>query len=141
MERSLNIKVDFMDVKGKKRSKRFKDWEARIFQHEYDHLDGVLYIDRLSPEGRQKVRYLWNLSARAIFCHVLPVAFVFCVVFCARACFHLAKVDHPCFHHLVSRARVRSPLTGSTSARQSHRSTRAGGCIVTGRVVCVRVCV
>jgi hypothetical protein len=56
VERSLTIKVEFQDVKGKKRSKRFRDWEARIFQHEYDHLDGVLYIDRLTPEGRQAVR-------------------------------------------------------------------------------------
>lgn len=24
-------------------------WLARIFQHEYDHLDGVLYVDRLCP--------------------------------------------------------------------------------------------
>ncbi|MDD2247177.1 MAG: peptide deformylase [Proteiniphilum sp.] len=26
--------------------------EARIFQHEYDHLDGILFVDRLS--GLQK---------------------------------------------------------------------------------------
>lgn len=55
MERSLTIKVAFQDVKGKARTKKFRDWEARIFQHEYDHLDGVVYIDRLSPEGRTKV--------------------------------------------------------------------------------------
>ena len=28
---------------------------ARIFQHETDHLDGTLYIDRLDPEGRRSV--------------------------------------------------------------------------------------
>jgi len=28
-------------------------WLARIFQHEYDHLDGVLYLDRLAhPHGK-----------------------------------------------------------------------------------------
>ena len=28
-------------------------WLARIFQHEYDHLDGVLYVDRLAhPHGK-----------------------------------------------------------------------------------------
>lgn len=27
-------------------------WFARIFQHEFDHLDGILYVDRL-PEGYQ----------------------------------------------------------------------------------------
>ena len=28
---------------------------ARIFQHETDHTAGVLYIDRLPPEGRREV--------------------------------------------------------------------------------------
>jgi peptide deformylase len=28
---------------------------ARIFQHETDHLDGMLYIDRLDDEGRRDV--------------------------------------------------------------------------------------
>jgi peptide deformylase len=28
---------------------------ARIFQHETDHLDGMLYIDRLDEEGRRAV--------------------------------------------------------------------------------------
>lgn len=50
------IKVEYQDVRGKKKTKKFKDWEARIFQHEYDHLDGVLYVDRLTPEGRTEVR-------------------------------------------------------------------------------------
>ena len=55
VERALTIKVAFQDAKGKAKTKKFRDWEARIFQHEYDHLDGVVYIDRLSPEGREKV--------------------------------------------------------------------------------------
>ena len=28
----------------------------RIFQHEYDHLDGVVYIDKLSEKGREEVQ-------------------------------------------------------------------------------------
>jgi peptide deformylase len=28
---------------------------ARIFQHETDHLDGALYIDRLEEDGRRAV--------------------------------------------------------------------------------------
>ena len=34
---------------------RLKEWDARIVQHEVDHLDGVLYIDRLTaPENLWK---------------------------------------------------------------------------------------
>jgi len=56
VERSQWIKVEYQNVKGKRFTKKFRGWEARIFQHEYDHLDGVLYIDRLSEEGRKQVR-------------------------------------------------------------------------------------
>lgn len=56
VERSLTIKVTFQDAKGRPKKKTYRDWEARIFQHEYDHLDGVVYIDRLSPEGREQVQ-------------------------------------------------------------------------------------
>ncbi|MBN1924404.1 MAG: peptide deformylase [Prolixibacteraceae bacterium] len=30
--------------------------EARIFQHEYDHLQGVLFVDRLSALRRKLIR-------------------------------------------------------------------------------------
>ncbi len=30
-------------------------WLARIFQHEYDHLDGILYVDRLDQEFEKPV--------------------------------------------------------------------------------------
>ena len=36
--------------------KKFTGWEARIFQHEYDHLQGTVYIDRLTEEGRETVQ-------------------------------------------------------------------------------------
>ena len=70
MERSLTIKVSFQDAKGKAKTKKFRDWEARIFQHEYDHLDGVVYIDRLSPEGREKVRslFFWKGMGACVGC-------------------------------------------------------------------------
>jgi peptide deformylase len=54
--RSKWIKVEAMNLKGKKMKKKFTGWEARIFQHEYDHLDGTVYIDRLSEEARAKVQ-------------------------------------------------------------------------------------
>ena len=56
VERHLKIKVEFENLKGKKAKKVFTGWEARIFQHEYDHLEGTLYIDRLDEDGRDKVK-------------------------------------------------------------------------------------
>mmetsp|Transcript_37631 Transcript_37631/g.82410 ORF Transcript_37631/g.82410 Transcript_37631/m.82410 type:complete len:250 (-) Transcript_37631:73-822(-) len=56
VQRSKWIKVEAQNLKGKKIKKKFKGWEARIFQHEYDHLDGVVYIDRLDEEDRKEVQ-------------------------------------------------------------------------------------
>mmetsp|Transcript_26420 Transcript_26420/g.50187 ORF Transcript_26420/g.50187 Transcript_26420/m.50187 type:complete len:257 (+) Transcript_26420:146-916(+) len=56
VERSKWIKVEALNLKGKKIKKKFNGWEARIFQHEWDHLDGVVYIDRLSEERRKEVQ-------------------------------------------------------------------------------------
>lgn len=38
---------------------RSEGWLARIFQHEYDHLDGVLYVDRLEhPHGKTAAKVI-----------------------------------------------------------------------------------
>ena len=65
VERSKWIKVEAYTANNKKGTmkkfkKKFMDWEARIFQHEYDHLDGTVYIDRLSIEDRTNVQPTLN---------------------------------------------------------------------------------
>jgi peptide deformylase len=52
--RSKWIKIEAFNLKGKKFKKKFKGWEARIFQHEYDHLEGKVFIDRLMEDGRKE---------------------------------------------------------------------------------------
>jgi peptide deformylase len=56
VRRSSWIKVEYQNLKGKLLRKKYAGWEARIFQHEYDHLDGVLYVDRLSEAERKRVQ-------------------------------------------------------------------------------------
>lgn len=52
VDRFESIRVRAQDRYGKKIKLRLHDWTARIFQHEIDHLNGVLYIDRLTePEN------------------------------------------------------------------------------------------
>ncbi|MCI0397374.1 MAG: peptide deformylase [Chloroflexi bacterium] len=51
VSRHQSIRVRAQDRHGKKLRLRFSDWTARIVQHEIDHLDGILYIDKLTaPE-------------------------------------------------------------------------------------------
>jgi peptide deformylase len=46
------VRIQAQDRYGKKMRFGVKGWDARIFQHEIDHLDGVLYVDKLTaPEN------------------------------------------------------------------------------------------
>lgn len=45
--RSQAIEVEYTDRNGKLQKQEFSDFVARIFQHEYDHLDGIVFLDRL----------------------------------------------------------------------------------------------
>ena len=47
VERFLEVDVVGLDERGEPFSGRFSGWPARIFQHEGDHLDGALYVDRM----------------------------------------------------------------------------------------------
>jgi peptide deformylase len=50
--RHQSVVVEALDRYGKKQTLRPKGWDARIFQHEIDHLNGILYTDRLTkPES------------------------------------------------------------------------------------------
>ena len=49
--RYKQIDVEYFTRKGEKISISFEGFLARIFQHEYDHLEGIMFFDRLdSPE-------------------------------------------------------------------------------------------
>ncbi len=48
VSRHQAIRVRAQDRHGNKIRLRLYDWDARVFQHEIDHLNGVLYIDRLT---------------------------------------------------------------------------------------------
>ncbi|MGB7495933.1 MAG: peptide deformylase [Candidatus Acidiferrum sp.] len=45
--RSRTVRVEYLDEKGKPRKVEASGWYARILQHEIDHLQGTLYIDRM----------------------------------------------------------------------------------------------
>lgn len=51
VERAVEIEVRYQDVNGVDRKLVLKDFLARIFQHEIDHLNGILYPDRMEDVG------------------------------------------------------------------------------------------
>ena len=46
VERASRVEVRGLTRYGKKSKVRAKGWLARVFQHEIDHLDGILFVDR-----------------------------------------------------------------------------------------------
>lgn len=48
IKRYETVEVSWLDEKGRSRCDTFHGFAARAFQHETDHLDGVLIIDRIS---------------------------------------------------------------------------------------------
>ncbi|KAL5758204.1 hypothetical protein ACOSP7_020815 [Xanthoceras sorbifolium] len=47
VERNLDVEVTSFDCNGQPTKVDAKGWQARILQHECDHLDGTLYVDKM----------------------------------------------------------------------------------------------
>src|SRR5206468_10979898 len=62
--RAKQISVRALDENGKPVSIEAEGYLARAIQHEIDHLDGVLFVDRLSPLKRQFLRRALEALAR-----------------------------------------------------------------------------
>ena len=45
--RHRSIEIEYSDRQGKLQRQELTDFVARIFQHEYDHLDGIVFVDRV----------------------------------------------------------------------------------------------
>jgi len=52
VERPQHIRVAALDLEGNALSLELKGFAATVFQHEIDHLDGVLYVDRITDSRR-----------------------------------------------------------------------------------------
>lgn len=53
IRRSVSIRVKALDVKGKSFTEELSGFPARVAQHEVDHLNGILLIDRLEFSQKQ----------------------------------------------------------------------------------------
>jgi peptide deformylase len=47
VDRALNVRVECLNERGEEVTINAHGWYARILQHEIDHLNGTLYIDRM----------------------------------------------------------------------------------------------
>jgi peptide deformylase len=63
--RPKTVQVQAWTEKGRPFTLKADGILARAIQHEYDHLEGVLFIDRLSESGRNKILAKWKKRQRA----------------------------------------------------------------------------
>lgn len=50
VQRHEKVTVEYTDTKGKKKKINAKDIEAVVLQHEIDHLDGIVFLDRVEEQ-------------------------------------------------------------------------------------------
>jgi peptide deformylase len=53
--RQCNIMIEYTNVLGEFKSETYNDFTARIFLHEYDHLLGVVFLDRIEDLKRHLI--------------------------------------------------------------------------------------
>ena len=66
VERSSEVKVEGKTPEGDPVTMEASGLLARALQHEIDHLDGILFIDRLSPLTRKLAVRKWNKSREEV---------------------------------------------------------------------------
>jgi peptide deformylase len=55
VERKSDIKMEYVDENFKAHTEKFTGVIARVIQHEYDHIEGVLFTDKISPFKRKMI--------------------------------------------------------------------------------------
>ena len=55
VSRKPDIEIEYYDEKFKKHVEKYDGVIARVIQHEYDHIDGKLFTDKISPFKRKMI--------------------------------------------------------------------------------------
>ena len=51
VDRPAAVKLEWQDLEGKKHQEKFTGPDAIYIQHEYNHLEGILFIDQILKQG------------------------------------------------------------------------------------------
>ncbi len=60
LSRSKEVKLRYMTEKGETKEEVFKNFEAQIVQHEVDHLEGIMFVDRLLEQKKTLYKLVGN---------------------------------------------------------------------------------
>ncbi len=56
VKRPTKIRIQYLDENLEPHDEVYENYKARVIQHEYDHLEGKVFVDRISPIRRQMNR-------------------------------------------------------------------------------------
>lgn len=60
VSRSSKVTVNYLDENFQPQTRTFEGFQACVVQHEYDHLDGKMFIDHISPIRKQLIKSKLN---------------------------------------------------------------------------------
>ncbi|MDR0681714.1 MAG: peptide deformylase [Dysgonamonadaceae bacterium] len=60
------IRIQYLDENLQPHDEVYEGYKARVIQHEYDHLDGILFVDRISGLRKQMIRSKLNKISKGI---------------------------------------------------------------------------
>jgi len=64
VKRPSKVKIEYLDENFQPHCEEYDGMAARIIQHEYDHIEGVFFIDRISPLRRKLITAKLNAVAK-----------------------------------------------------------------------------
>ena len=67
VNRPESIKIRYTDEKGVEHDEGYSGMAARIIQHEYDHIEGKMFVDHLSPLRKTLIKSKLNNFERGKF--------------------------------------------------------------------------
>ena len=56
VDREKTIKIRYYNAKLELQEKEFTGFTARVIQHEYDHIEGILFVEKLKPLKKQMIK-------------------------------------------------------------------------------------
>jgi peptide deformylase len=67
VERKPNLKIQYQDEQFNTHVEEYDGINARVIQHEYDHIEGILFTDKIKPLTKKLIQTKLNKISRGEF--------------------------------------------------------------------------
>ncbi len=56
VKRNETVKIKYLDEEFNEHTEEYSGLAARVIQHEYDHIEGILFVDKINPLKKQMIK-------------------------------------------------------------------------------------